>query len=102
MEEKITPRVGMGITWNVGSDKYAGTITSVSKSGKTFKFKKDKHKLLSKGEFRGDETYTYERDDEAEERRAFYSQLGEGSWRVSKSTAFIRLGERKYLMCPEF
>ena len=33
----ITPVVGMGATYSIGSDRYAKTVTAVNKSGKTIK-----------------------------------------------------------------
>lgn len=37
----VAPEVGMGVTYGVGSDRYAGTIHSVSDDGKTFWFTDD-------------------------------------------------------------
>ncbi len=39
----MEPKIGMGITTQVGSDCYAGTIDRVSESGKTFWYFFDTH-----------------------------------------------------------
>ena len=53
--------VGMGVTYRVGSDRYAGTITSKSASGKTIHFTDDNYKAApGSGGIYGQQEYVYE------------------------------------------
>jgi hypothetical protein len=53
-----TVKVGDGVTYHVGSDRYAGTVTHVSPSGRTFRFTFDK--ATATGDYYGHQSYTYE------------------------------------------
>lgn len=47
----------MGVTFGAGSDRYPGTISRVSESGKTFWYKRDDFKRIDKNGFSEDQTY---------------------------------------------
>lgn len=47
MDAVYTFNIGDGATYQVGSDRYAGTITAVSPNGKTVWWRKDDVKLVS-------------------------------------------------------
>lgn len=56
-----TVEVGDGVTYGVGSDRYAATVCEVSKSGKTVKFTNDKSTALpGHGMYDANQEYTYE------------------------------------------
>src|SRR5689334_8344879 len=52
-------KVGDGITWGVGSDRYAATVTRVSESGKTIWFTDDEYKAAEGHEYYGVQKYEY-------------------------------------------
>jgi len=54
-----TVEVGMGVTWGVGSDRYAATVCRVSPSGKTFWFTDDESKMAPEGDYYGNQVYEY-------------------------------------------
>ncbi len=54
-----TIKVGDGVTYGVGSDRYAATITAVSKSGKTVSFTDDEYKAAEGSEYYGNQSYVY-------------------------------------------
>jgi len=47
VQEQPAPAVGMGASWNGYSDRYAGTIVAVSKSGRTITVQEDAAELLN-------------------------------------------------------
>jgi hypothetical protein len=55
----LTPMVGMGVTYYVGSDSNAGTITRVGKTPTTFWFVDDEVERVSGSEQTGDVVYEY-------------------------------------------
>ena len=50
--------VGDGVTYSVGSDRYAGTVQKVSESGKTVYFTDDEAKNV--GDYYGQQEWVYE------------------------------------------
>ena len=44
VEREIAPEIGMGATYNIGSDSYAYTISKVNRTGKTIEVKADVRK----------------------------------------------------------
>ena len=76
------PKPGLGVTVQVGSDRYAGTITRVSASGKTFWF-------------------TLDGRSQGEERRAFLNK--HNSWCQSGYCKWgVTLGVREPYRDPHF
>lgn len=61
----ITPEIGMGATICVGSDRYAGTIVNVNKTGKTIHFQYDDSYVVFGNIYSGDVRYTYTRNPHA-------------------------------------
>lgn len=100
---EITPLVGMGITYSIGSDRYAGTITRVSKTGKTFYFRNDDVNPGPNYDYYRNQVYIYSPSDKQPEQKAFY-QKGSKRFRVSghETTGLIRLNERKAYSDPHF
>ncbi len=98
------PEVGMGMTFCVGSDRYAGTITRVSPSGKTFWFTQDefRHTKNSGGHFSESQNYIYITNPEGEEKRATLRK--NGRFRVSgyDTTGTVTLGIRRAYQDPSF
>ena len=54
-----TPVVGDGVTYGYGSDSYPGTVTWVSASGKSFRFREDDHTHVSGNFMEGNAVFTY-------------------------------------------
>lgn len=86
------PKVGMGITITHYTDRSCGTITRISKSGKTFYFKPDIATRSDKNGMSEEQQYTYKVKEDAKEQKAYKSK--EGIWRVSKNMNGIALGFR--------
>lgn len=57
-----TPEVGMGVTEICWSDRRAGTITWVSKSGKSFKWQQDRAIRMDESGMSDSQQYRYEPD----------------------------------------
>lgn len=55
-----TVKVGDGVTWGVGSDRYAATVTRVSASGKTIWFTDDEYRAAEGHQYYGSQKYEYE------------------------------------------
>lgn len=54
-----TVKVGDGVTRRVGSDRYAGTVTHVSPSGKTIRFTHDEYQAKADSNYYGSQEYDY-------------------------------------------
>lgn len=98
------PEVGMGITIQVGSDAYAGTIIEVSPTGKTFKFQKDEmratknHNAYSESE----QSYIYIPNPKAEIEVARKSRKDGLYYSKHIARRRIYLGVRDGYMNPSF
>lgn len=68
-----TIEIGDGVTFGVGSDRYAGTVTDVSASKKTIKFQQDKAKMKSGCSIYEHQDYDYTRDENGTVRSARWS-----------------------------
>jgi hypothetical protein len=73
-------KVGDGVTMYLYSDRQAGTITRISKSGKCFWFKLDNAKVISGSEGDGSAKYEYLPDNTRPERRATKTKYGWSSY----------------------
>ncbi len=54
-----TVKVGDGVTEGIGSDRYAGTVTYVSPSGKTIRFTQDAYRATEGSDYYGTQKYSY-------------------------------------------
>ena len=103
--EIIVPTVGMGVTECVGSDRYAGTITRVSKSGKQFWFTHDDVKLVDGSCMSEHQVYEYTPRPDGGEICAKLSRtrydLGKNVYRVGKYTR-VALNVRRQYSDPSF
>jgi hypothetical protein len=87
----VVPKVGMGLTILMWTDRHAGTITRVSESGKTIWFKRDKAIRVDGNGMSETQEYRFERDEEATEERA--SLRKGGQWKSTHGDR-LALGER--------
>ena len=63
VDEDKTLRVGLGVTEAVGSDRYPGTITAVSPSGKKITVQMDDYRRTDSNGYGGHQEYEYFRDE---------------------------------------
>lgn len=107
MKNLITPAVGMGATYCIGSDRYAGTIVHVSPSGREVSFQKDHATNIAPPEERcigGTQDYSYEPNHFADVR--VYTLRKNGRW-VLKGCSMVgfgtlSIGARNHYMDPSF
>lgn len=77
---KVAPKVGMGVTVLMWTDRHAGTITEVSKSGKSFTFQQDDAtRTDSLGRTDSGQKYAYTPNPVATPQKALLSKNG---WKV--------------------
>lgn len=92
-----TPEPGMGVTVQMWSDRYAGTIVSVSPSGKSFQFRRDRAIRRDKnGMSEVGQDYLYEIDPTAKIETARLAK--DGTFRLpggKRHGSIVRLGYRK-------
>lgn len=89
------PQVGMGCTILMMTDRYAGTIVEVSKSGRTVIMQEDHAELIGSG-MSDQQQYTYTRNPNAE-RRTFTLRKN-GSYAEqggSMHGTLLRIGDRR-------
>lgn len=86
------PEVGMGLTIFSYTDRSAGTIVSVSKSGKRFKFQVDKAIRADKNGMSDSQDYTYEAMPGSKVMTAFKTK--NGTWKIMKDGRGVALGYR--------
>ena len=99
--KRIEPEVGMGVTMSVGSDSYPGTITRVSKSGKTFWFREDDYKRVDNNGLSESQEYEYFPDESRAERKATLRNYG--GFKVSNSDCLhVVVGSRRAYRDPHF
>lgn len=79
----ITPVPGMGATMCMFSDRHAGTIVSISKSGKSLMWRQDKAIVVSGNQMDGSASYRYEEDPEAQEQE----------FKLRKNGRWVQAGE---------
>ncbi len=70
------PEVGMGVTVLMYTDRFPGTIVSVSASGKSFKFREDKAVRSDTHGMSDSQSYQYEADESAPVRTARLTKKG--------------------------
>ena len=95
------PKVGDGVTTGFGSDRYPGTIVSVSKSGLSFTFQDDNIQKESGNFMEGNWKGTFIPNPNAVKKVAKWSvRKGEGMWRYDGQP--IGVGHRSYYQDPCF
>lgn len=93
----VIPEVGMGVTVNYFTDRYAGTITEIVAKNK-FKFKEDNYVI--KDHFDGyAEDDSYEANPNGREYVAIRTTKG---WKVVGSDLRVSLGVRSTYVDPSF
>lgn len=92
------PKVGDGVTEMMHSDRHAGTITWVSDSGTTFKFKQDHAKVIKGSTQDGSAEYEYSPNPGARERTARRNSKGQY---VSEGSRIV-VGRREEYYDPSF
>lgn len=100
--EGKNPQPGDGVTVSVGSDRYAGTIDKVSKSGKTIWFRYDNSRRIdNNGAFSESQTYEYEENFDAPLRQA--SRRKDGRYRQKgQDWGSVTIGVRNAYRDPHF
>lgn len=94
LEEKVTiPTIGLGVTVYHWSDRSAGTITKISKSGKTIWFRQDTATRTDKNGMSDTQSYSYQPNPEGREYRATLRK--DGTWRCSGGKQHVGLGYRR-------
>lgn len=97
--EEIKPAVGMGVTQVIGSDRYPGTISRVSASGKTFWFKRDNYKRTDRNGISESQTYEYSADPNCYETEV--RRRKDGSWQEIGG-GYVNVGFRRAYLDPSF
>lgn len=87
-------QVGMGITIYSWSDRSAGTIQSISKSGKSFTFRYDKAVRTDKNGMSDCQQYKYEPIENGTLFTAFKTK--NGSWKIKKDGRVVGIGYRDF------
>jgi hypothetical protein len=88
------PEVGMGITIYSYSDRSAGTITEVSKSGKSFVFQYDEAIRIDKNGMSDCQDYEYRQKPESQRYKAYKTK--QGQWKIRKDGRVVGLGYRNF------
>jgi hypothetical protein len=97
----LCPKIGMGFTYNSGSDRYASTIVSVTKSGKTIEVVTDDYLGIGTGDYYGSQTYVYTNRGGTGTRK--FKLTKEGYWRLSNSKwCGGNVGHRNHYSDPSF
>jgi hypothetical protein len=105
MENTITlPEVGMGVTISVGSDCYAGTITTVSEDKRRFTYTEDITKLIAGSCQSEHQEYSYTPDPTGDVQTARFSNktnrfYGPGGYKHGRR---VHVGHRRYYQDPCF
>ena len=94
------PEVGMGATILAWSDRYAATITYVSKSGKLVRVQHDRSRRIDdNGGFSENQTYEYSRDSNG---IIETFRLGKRGWRKQGGGLGLLIGHREKHRDPHF
>lgn len=88
------PEIGMGITIYSYSDRSAGTIIEISKSGKSFVFQYDEAIRIDSNGMSDVQDYDYKRKPESKRFRAYKSKNGQ--WKIRKDGRVVGLGYRNF------
>ena len=103
MAEQVTPEVGMGATYYVGSDRYPFTIVEVVNE-KTLVIQADEFKRIDKNGFSESQEYTYSPNPEA--RKIVITKRKTGRWvekgQSSDCGSGYGIGHRRAYQDPSF
>ncbi len=94
----IVPEVGMGVTFGAGSDRYPGTISRVSDSGKTFWYKRDDFRRTDSNGYGGQQEYDITPNPDNGEYRVSLTKRG---WKEIGG-GLIGVGFRRAYQDPHF
>jgi hypothetical protein len=94
------PEVGMGATVLAWTDRYAGTITKVSPSGKTIEVTEDDTELIAGKMLSEHQEYRYTPNPNG--RKRTFRLNKKGCWRETGRGAGLRLGTREAYRDPSF
>lgn len=96
------PAVGLGVTVQVGSDEYAGTIIEVSPSGHRFVIQYDDSRALKgHGMYSGDQRHLHVLNEAGRTKVATY-RAKHGRWMVRGITQWVTIGIRETYLDPSF
>jgi hypothetical protein len=102
--ENSEPRLGMGATWYLGSDRYAFTVIAILKP-KVVVLQRDTMVCISKDEMTSEnQKYEFHHDPKGE--TVTVSQRKDGLWRKQGETVtrgdYFKIGERRGYSDPGF
>ena len=99
---QTVPRVGEGVTYSIGTDRYPATIIAVSKSGKTITIQDDKSNVISGSTQDGSAEWRFEENPDGRVQRA--TLRADGRYRLSgwKRGGNVSLGGRSCYVDPHF
>lgn len=99
-----TPTVGMGCTILMASDRLAGTIVEVSKSGRTIAMQRDKAELVEGSTMSESQQYEFKPNPDAEKR--YFTLRKNGAYvkanEPMRSGTQLRIGDRLEYRDPSF
>ena len=96
------PVVGFGVTVQIGSDRYAGTIVEVSKSGHLFKFQRDRAKPTKNNDYYGSQSYIFVPDEDAKVEVATRRKDGRYRLKGCSNYGTVYVGKRGEYQDPHF
>jgi hypothetical protein len=96
----MKPIIGMGATHQLYTDRHAYTVIRVSDSGKTCWLQRDKATMREGYSVFGQQSYIYELNPEAGEKRCYRSK--DGKWKMGLLKDLVYLGVREEYYDPTF
>ena len=101
--EVVTPEVGMGATYVVGSDRYPYTIVEVSKSGNRITVQSDREYAAEGYNYYSNQVFTYTPNTDGSLHILSYRKKN-NVWREvgKKSSLYFYIGERRFYQDPSF
>lgn len=98
----MKPKIGMGVTYSVGSDRYPATIVHISPSGKTIQIQDDNFKRVDNNGISEDQSYVCSLYPNGKIQKATLRQNGRfllSGWRTG---GFVGFGHRSPYLDPHF
>jgi hypothetical protein len=99
-QNSIVPKIGMGVTINIGSDQVAATIVKMSKSSNKIVLQRDKSIRIDNNGISESQSYLYERDLNGETWTATLRK--DGRYRLLGCRNTISLNFRREYCDPSF
>jgi hypothetical protein len=96
------PVVGLGVTVQIGSDRYAGTIVKVSPSGHKFEFQRDRAKPTKNSNYYGTQRHIFVPDESAEIEVATRRKDGRYRLKGCDNYGTVYVGKRDAYTDPHF